>query len=102
MYKMRGIIPAMVTPFNKDYSIDEKGLRELVRFLINGGVHCILVGGSTGEYTLMNKEERKMIIRIAVEEAGGKVPIMAGTGYHGTEETIELTRYAADVGADSE
>ncbi|PKP58550.1 4-hydroxy-tetrahydrodipicolinate synthase [Candidatus Atribacteria bacterium HGW-Atribacteria-1] len=101
MYKMHGIIPAMVTPFNMDYSIDEKGSRELVRFLINGGVHCILVGGSTGEYTLMSKKERKMIIRIAVEEANEKVPIMAGTGYHSTEETIELTRYAADVGADS-
>ena len=101
MYKMEGIIPAMITPFNQNYSLNEKGFREVLRFLINKKVHCILVGGSTGEYTLMEKEERKRIIELAVEEANGEVPIMAGTAYQSTEQTIELTKFAAEAGADS-
>lgn len=101
MYRIKGIIPAMVTPFNSDYSINDKAMEELIDFLIHHGVHCILVGGSTGEYTLMTNEERKYSIELAVKLVNGRVPVMAGTGYHSTQETIELTKYAKEVGADS-
>ncbi len=101
MYRIKGIIPAIVTPFNSDYSINQKGMDELIDFLIHQGVHCILVGGSTGEYTLMTNEERKFSIDVAVKAADGRVPVMAGTGYHSTQETIELTKYAQEVGVDS-
>lgn len=101
MYRMKGVIPAIVTPFNSDYSINEKVMKELIDFLVDGGVHSILVGGSTGEYTLMAKEERKKIIDVAVKAADGRVPVMAGTGCHSTSESIELTQYAQEAGADS-
>jgi 4-hydroxy-tetrahydrodipicolinate synthase len=99
VFKFLGAIPPIVTPFNKDYSIDEKGLRELVRFCIDSELHSIVVGGSTGEYTYMTLEERKKIIEVAVDEAGDKMPIIAGTGCHSTRQTIELTAYAKNVGA---
>ncbi len=101
MYRMKGIIPAMVTPFKNDYSINRKAMEELIDFLIHHGVHCILVGGSTGEYTLMTDEERKLVIELTVKLVDGRVPVMAGTGYHSTKETIELTKYAQEVGAES-
>ncbi len=56
--------------------------------------------GSTGEYSLMSMEERKSVLKAAVDFAGGQTPIMAGTSAHRTEDTIELTKYAAEVGAD--
>jgi 4-hydroxy-tetrahydrodipicolinate synthase len=99
VFKLQGVVPPIVTPFNKDYSIDLKGLRELVRFCIDSDLHSIVVGGSTGEYTYMTLEERKKIIEVAVHEAAGERPIIAGTGCHSTEQTIELTEYAKNVGA---
>jgi 4-hydroxy-tetrahydrodipicolinate synthase len=100
LYNLQGVIPAIATPFHEDYKINEKELRRLIRFYVDSGVHCILVGGSTGEYNLLTKEERKSIIKISVEEAAGVVPIMAGTGYNSTYETIELSYFAKEVGAD--
>ncbi len=102
MYKLEGIIPAMVTPFKEDYSIDEKGLQNLVEFFDEKGCSSVLVGGTTGEYTLLNNQERKKIIKLAVEAAKDKsIKIMANTGCHSTDHTIELTQYAEKIGADS-
>lgn len=100
MYRLQGIIPAMVTPFKKDYSINDNLIPELFDFFVDGQVDCVLVCGSTGEYTLMTKEERKKVIELSVKASGGRVPVMAGTGYHGTMETIEMTRFAQEAGAD--
>ena len=69
MYKFQGVIPAMVTPFKKDRSIDEKGLQILVKKLSDQGCHGLLIGGSTGEYTLMSIEERKKIFKLAVSSS---------------------------------
>ncbi len=101
MYKLYGMIPAMPTPFKEDSSIDYDGVKRLLNHLIDGGVHAILVGGSTGEYSLMTPEERRSLIKTACEEANGRVPIIAGTGCHRPEDTIALTQYAAEVGADA-
>ncbi|WP_040982616.1 4-hydroxy-tetrahydrodipicolinate synthase [Oceanobacillus jeddahense] len=100
MYKPTGMIPAMPTPFNEDGSINFSAYQGLINHLVDGGVHCLLAGGSTGEYSLMSLEERKSLLKAAVEYAGGRVPIMAGTSAHREEETLELTKYAAEVGAD--
>ncbi|MFD1412395.1 4-hydroxy-tetrahydrodipicolinate synthase [Oceanobacillus jeddahense] len=100
MYKPTGMIPAMPTPFNEDGSINFSAYQGLINHLVEGGVHCLLAGGSTGEYSLMSLEERKSLLKAAVEYAGGRVPIMAGTSAHREEETLELTKYAAEVGAD--
>lgn len=100
MFKPFGMIPALPTPMNEDNSIDFKGLEQIIEHLIDGGMHCLLVGGSTGEYSLMSMEERKEVIKFVCETSNGRVPVMAGTGCHRTEDTIALTQYAAEVGAD--
>ncbi len=101
MYKPFGMIPALPTPLNEDNSIDFKGLEQLIEHLIDGGMHGLLVGGSTGEYSLMSMNERKEVIKFVCETANGRVPVMAGTGCHRTADTIALTQYAAEVGATS-
>lgn len=102
MYELHGIIPAMVTPFKEDKSLDEEGLQDLVKFLCDEGCHGILVGGTTGEYTFMDTEERKRIFELAAEAAeGSETTILANTGCHSTEHTIELTKYAKKAGADA-
>ncbi|SNZ17555.1 4-hydroxy-tetrahydrodipicolinate synthase [Terribacillus aidingensis] len=100
MYVPKGMIPAMPTPFKQDGSVDFEAYSSLIDHLIEGGVHCLLAGGSTGEYSLMTMEERKQVLKAACDAADGRTPIMAGTSCHRTEDTIALTQYAAEVGAD--
>ncbi|MEP9819820.1 4-hydroxy-tetrahydrodipicolinate synthase [Staphylococcus xylosus] len=100
MYRPIGMIPAMPTPLNEDESINFSGYEKLINHLIDGGVHCLLAGGSTGEYSMMSTEERKEVLKAAVDYADGRVPIMAGTSEHRLNETIELTKYAEEIGAD--
>jgi len=94
----RGSIPPLITPFRRG-QIDEAALRRLVDRAIQGGSHGISVGGTTGEPGTQTLEERKRVIRLAVEAAAGRVPVLAGTGSLRLEETLELTRYAREVGA---
>ncbi len=97
-----GVSPALVTPFTKEDEIDEEAYRKLIRFVIDDlEVTGIVPAGSTGEFSSLFWEEQKKIIEIAVDEADGKVDVMAGTGTSGTKRTIELTKYAKDVGADA-
>ncbi|MCF8008815.1 MAG: 4-hydroxy-tetrahydrodipicolinate synthase [Halanaerobiales bacterium] len=102
MYKFKGVIPAMVTPFKENRSIDEEGVQTLVKKLSKQGCHGLLIGGSTGEYTLMSIEERKRIFELAVKAAKDEqVAIIANTGCHATEHTIELSQFAQKVGVDA-
>jgi len=98
---VRGIIPAMVTPLNRDETVDEDGIREIVNFLIDSGVHGVFVCGSQGESYALTEDEKRRVIEIAVDEVNGRVPVYAGTGAVTTEMSIELSRYAVDVGADA-
>ena len=100
-FKPKGIMPAMVTPFRKDGSIDEEGLRELSSWLVEQGVHGLVVCGTTGEFVNMRPEERLRALEVVVDEVGGRVPIIAGTGEASTRGTVELTRAAGDRGADA-
>ena len=95
-----GSIVALVTPMHADGSVDYAALRRLVDWHIAEGTDCIGVVGTTGESPTVSMEENCEIIRVAVEQAAGRVPIMAGTGANATSEAIELTRYARSVGAD--
>jgi 4-hydroxy-tetrahydrodipicolinate synthase len=95
-----GSIVALVTPMHDDGSVDYPTLRRLIDWHITEGTACIGVVGTTGESPTVNVEEHCEIIRIAVEQAAGRVPVMAGTGANSTQEAIELTRYAKKVGAD--
>lgn len=95
-----GSIVALVTPMHEDGSIDYAALRSLIDWHIAEGTDCIGVVGTTGESPTVTMEENREVIRVAVEHAKGRVPIMAGTGANSTAEAIELSRYAKEVGAD--
>ena len=95
-----GSIPAMVTPMLEDGSVDYASLRKLIDWHIAEGTDCIGVVGTTGESPTVNVEEHREIIRVSVEQAKGRVPIMAGCGANSTAEAIELAKFARSVGAD--
>ncbi len=95
-----GSIVALVTPLHEDGSVDYPTLRTLIDWHIAEGTHCIGVVGTTGESPTVSVEEHCEIIRVAVEQAAGRVPIMAGAGANSTREAIELSEYAKKVGAD--
>ena len=94
-----GSIVALVTPFQADGSVDYPALRKLIDWHISEGTDCVCVVGTTGESPTVNVDEHCEIIRIAVEQAKGRVPIMAGCGANSTSEAIELARFAKRVGA---
>ena len=99
--EMRGVIAAIVTPFTEDGKLDEKGLGEIARYLLEKGVHGIMTTGGTGEGPHLLREERKTVARIVVEVVKGQIPVIAGTAACSTMETILLTKDAAEVGADA-
>ncbi|WP_394789707.1 4-hydroxy-tetrahydrodipicolinate synthase [Rhodoferax sp.] len=100
MTPITGSIVALVTPMHEDGSVDYPTLRTLIDWHIAEGTDCIGVVGTTGESPTVNVEEHQEIIRVSVEQAEGRVPIMAGCGANSTAEAIELTRFAKKVGAD--
>lgn len=95
-----GSIVAIVTPMHEDGSVDYARLRDLIDWHIAEGTDCIGVVGTTGESPTVTVPEHQEIIRVAVEHARGRVPIMAGAGANATAEAIELSRFAKEVGAD--
>ena len=99
---LKGSIVALVTPMHEDGSIDYPSLRKLIDWHVAEGTHCIGVVGTTGESPTVNVEEHCEIIRVAVEQAAGRVPVMAGCGANSTHEAIELAKFAKKVGADSQ
>src|SRR3954471_18438241 len=100
MTPITGSIVALVTPMHDDGSVDYPTLRKLVDWHIQQGTDCIGVVGTTGESPTVDVEEHREIIRVAVEQANGRVPIMAGCGANSTVEAIELAKFARKVGAD--
>jgi len=97
---IKGSIVALITPMQDDGSVDYPALRKLIDWHIAEGTDCIGVVGTTGESPTVNVEEHCEIIRVSVEQAAGRVPIMAGCGANSTSEAIELARFAKKVGAD--
>ncbi|GAB4042083.1 MAG: 4-hydroxy-tetrahydrodipicolinate synthase [Rubrivivax sp.] len=95
-----GSIVALVTPMFDDGQIDYDGLRALIDWHVAEGTDCIGVVGTTGESPTVSVDEHCEIIKVAVQHAAGRVPIMAGCGANATAEAIELSRYAKQVGAD--
>ncbi len=100
MTPITGSIVALVTPMHEDTSVDYPTLRKLIDWHIDQGTDCIGVVGTTGESPTVNVEEHCEIIRVSVEQAKGRVPIMAGCGANSTSEAIELAKFAKKVGAD--
>jgi 4-hydroxy-tetrahydrodipicolinate synthase len=98
--QITGSIVALVTPMHEDGGVDYPTLRKLIDWHIAEGTDCIGVVGTTGESPTVNVEEHCEIIRVAVEQAKGRAPIMAGCGANSTAEAIELAKFAKAVGAD--
>lgn len=95
---LKGVLPALITPFTKDNKIDKEGLQQNIGFLIESGVSGIVPCGTTGESATLSIEEHEKVIEIAIECS--TVPVVAGTGSNNTTEALELTRSAMDAGAD--
>lgn len=100
MNPITGSIVALATPLHPDGSVDYPTLRKLVDWHVAEGTDCIGVVGTTGESPTVNVEEHCEIIRVSVEQANKRVPIMAGCGANSTVEAIELAKFARQVGAD--
>jgi 4-hydroxy-tetrahydrodipicolinate synthase len=99
-FRLKGVYPAVVTPFDKNEEINEQALRSLVRSTfdhVDGFVPC----GTTGEFEYLTFAERKKIFDICIDEVNGKKPVIAGTGDPCTKHVIDLTKYAKDAGADA-
>ena len=95
-----GIFPATLTMFDRHGGLDAGAMREHVARLVADGAHGIVACGTTGEFVALSDDERIAAIGAAVDGAGGRVPVIAGTGAYGTEATIRLTEQAAEAGAD--
>jgi len=91
---------ALVTPFRRDQSLDEETLRKLVRRQIDAGIDFLVPCGTTGESPTLTRPEHLRVVEIAVEESGGKVPVLAGAGGYNTHEVIELIKEVEERGAD--
>lgn len=96
-----GSLVAIVTPMNDDGRLDLDGFRRLIDWHIAEGTHGIVAVGTTGESPTVDVAEHLDLIRVAVEQAKGKIPVIAGTGANSTAEAIELTREAQKLGADA-
>jgi 4-hydroxy-tetrahydrodipicolinate synthase len=95
-----GVLPALITPFTDDgRTIDTGALTAIVDRLIAGGVTGLVPGGSTGEFTTLSHAERSELVETTVEAAGGRVPVVAGTGALSTRETVELSVHAEQADA---
>src|SRR5579863_8839638 len=98
--KFHGSITALITPFS-DGKIDEKRFQDFVRWQIEQGSHGLVPCGTTGESPTLSHDEHMRVVEICVQEAAGRVPVIAGAGSNSTEEAIGLTRHAKEVGADA-
>src|SRR5271163_756749 len=98
--KFHGSMPALVTPF-KDGKIDEQAYRALIDWQINSGSHGLVPVGTTGESPTLTHEEHRRAVDICVDEARGRVPVIAGAGSNNTAEAIEFARHAEESGADA-
>src|SRR6188472_4006026 len=98
--KFRGSFTAMVTPF-KNGSVDEAAFRNLVSWQIDEGTHGLVPVGTTGESPTLNHDEHKRVVEWCIDEAKGKVPVIAGAGSNSTKEAVELAEHAEQAGANA-
>src|SRR5690625_97798 len=98
--QLTGIHAAVVTPFTADGDVDVPGIQRQVDFMADGGIHGVVPGGSTGEFTTLTNQERKTVAEAYVQAAAGRLKVTVGTGALSTAETVELSRHAESVGAD--
>src|SRR4029450_5270176 len=96
--KFRGSFTALVTPF-KNGSLDEAAFRSLGNWEISEGTHGLVPGGTTGESPTLSHDEHKRVVEWCIQEAKGRVPVIAGAGSNSTKEAVELSQHAEKAGA---
>jgi len=101
MSELRGLLTAMATPFEEGGAVDEAAARRLASFLIEHGSHGVVVAGSTGEAATLDDAEHISLLRAVVDEVGDRALVACGTGTNDTRHSIELTRAAAEAGAEA-
>ena len=99
--KFFGSIPAIVTPFKKNGSLDLPALKKFVRFQLAGGIDAIVPCGSTGEAATLTPEEYEVVLETVVKEVNGRVPVIAGAGSNNTERAVFFSQIAKKAGADA-
>ncbi|MGQ9530555.1 MAG: 4-hydroxy-tetrahydrodipicolinate synthase [Candidatus Bathycorpusculaceae bacterium] len=99
--ELDGIFVPHITPFTREGELDEEALRKCIKFWVDGGVSGLMPCGSNGEAPYLSREERRKVIEIVMDEAGGKVRVVAGTGSMSTRETILFTKDAKELGVDA-
>ncbi|QTI78062.1 4-hydroxy-tetrahydrodipicolinate synthase [Roseomonas marmotae] len=97
----KGSLVALITPMAEDGSLDAKAFQEFVEWQVAEGTQGLIPVGTTGESPTLSHYEHRRVVKMCVEAAGGRVPVIAGTGSNSTEEAIELTRHAKEAGADA-
>jgi len=101
MIELKGVVPAVTTPFKEDRTLDIEGFRKLIDIVIEDGVHGIVVNGCTGESWSLSNDERALIFKTAVDQSAGKVPIVAGCGAICAKDAISNVRQAEKAGCDA-
>ena len=101
MAEIRGVLTAMVTPFHEDGGVDEAGTRRLARYLVEHGSHGLVIAGTTGEAPTLSDDEKLAVFRAVRDELGDEATLILGTGSNNTLHTVELTKLAAEAGADA-
>ena len=100
-FKPFGIVPPIVTPLTKEKKVNEPALRQLVNFLIDGGVHGIFPVGTTGEFYGLSNDEFRLILEVTIDETKGRVPVYAGVNHITTRGIIELAEIAEAAGVNA-
>lgn len=101
-FELKGVLPAVVTPFDENEEFNEEAFRRLIDWLIEDqGITGIVPCGTTGEFSLMTQKERGKVIEVCVDQVEGRIPVIAGTGDTSTKLVIEQTEHAHEVGADA-
>ena len=98
---IKGVIPAMITTFDKDEKVDLGRAEKLTEFLIGEGVNGLYITGSTGEGFLLTDDERKRLVEAVTDEVGGEMNIIVHVGCASTRQSVELARHAEQAGADA-
>ena len=100
-FKPKGIIPAVITPLTTEGRFNEKAMRKLINYLIDGGIHGLFVVGTTGEFYGLSPEEKREIFLVTMDETKGRVPVYAGTNGITTRESVLLTQLAEKCNVDA-
>jgi len=99
-FSLHGVIVPLVTPFDDHNQVDHAGVRRVVDFVIDKGVHAVMVAGTTGEGMMLSLDERRQVLETVVAQTNGRVPVIAHTGCIDTSSTVALSQHAAAAGAD--